>query len=254
MKLEISDTIVLVLIIVLAIAVVILIGLVVYYKIEKYYREKVTQTIVGKELPVVLGAKKPEKAGLKQSQTIITPKATISQWTSQQMEAIDSGNMKIEFLPGKNKGGMKSGHAFTMTTTSRMQFLNSENQFTESDVNAIAGNSIPKLDLDDTQTKSTKRIERPTVENSHLGSTVSVRNNESKVQNTIEDIRNFKFEDEGSVDPESLDKSATSVRTPKLITANMDFKHEDKKSGTFKIWEHTVNTSEAFKLKSGGFM
>src|SRR3990167_210615 len=235
MRLEISDTVVIVLIVILAAAVLVLLGVVLYYRVERYYREKMVQNVIaGPQPPRGLGEKKPEKAGLKQPQGIIITKPIPGQWTSQQTEAVDSGNMKIEFIPGQLKAAVKAGQAFTMTTTSRMQFLNNENQYTESDNNLNPENPIEKLSLEDSVTKPGKRLERPKLEGLNTFSTTSVRNNESKVQNTIEDIKNFRFEEDGSIDPESLDKSATSVRTPKLITANMDFKQTDKHSGTFK--------------------
>lgn len=256
MKLEISDTLALVLIILLAIFVLVLLGVVVYYRVEKYFREKVTQNIItAPQNAANLGALKPEKAGMKQPQGIVNTKSPVGQWTSKQTEAIDSGNMKIEFIPGKLKAAVKAGQAFTMTTTSRMQFLNGDNQFTESDVQVGTDKVDEKLSLEDSLYKSTKRIDKPKPELLNMASVASIRGgNESRVQNTMEDIKNFRFEEDGSIDPESLDKSATSVRTPKLLTANVDFKQADKQSGAFKIWEHTVKTSEAFKLKEGGFM
>ena len=208
MRLEISDTMMIILFILLCIVVVGLLLLVVYYRVERRTRDKLKRELEDtRKLRSGEMVKKLEKAGLKgrNSGSVSSGKLTIGKQTKH-------NQYTITLEQSTKKDSKQSKPAVLVTTTSRLRVLNGDEYIDhfhtdrlqlEDSVKDVRGiNKAPvieeKLETDHTVSKSADDNGRPL--------------------NTLEDIKNFKLED-NAVDIEVLDNSGR--RSPKVSFANV---------------------------------
>ena len=262
MTLEISDGIVIVIVVVLCIVILALLLMVIYYRVEKHVKLKVMKEAENKKTKSQEMVRRLEKAGMKEKSAVMYKPQNMK---GQKYKPSANNEVQIELeamkKPSLALGGTGKAPGFTVTTTSRLRVLNDDE---DPEFNA----NTHRLQLDDSfkwkhdLKKSTLRNNsdmpqlkldesREAAKNGQGDQ--SMNRGDSKICNTMEDVRNMKVED-ASIDIESLEKSV--AKSPRLAPPMPDsfaveFSSNNKDGNIFKFCANTMSPSDRHGLKVG---
>ncbi len=209
MKLEISDTTMIVLFVLLCLVILGLLVLVVYYKVERRTREKLKREIEdARKLRSGEMVRKLEKAGMKERHL---SSASVGKLTIGKQTKHNQYTITLEHTP--IKGSKVSNPAVLVTTTSRLRVLNGEEVVLEH-------HNTDRLHLEDSVKDLRTGFKAPVIEEKlETEHTVSkYADDQGKPLSTLDDIKNFKLDEDG-LDIEVLDNSGR--RSPKVSFTNI---------------------------------